>query len=58
MDTFREKQNEQCGPGGLHCQCCNPHRNCKTTNHKPKLNRIARRKVKVETENIIKEEGV
>jgi hypothetical protein len=59
MDSFREKQNKNCSVGGLHCTCCNSFkskRNGKNKRIKPKLNRIVRSEMKVETQDIIKEE--
>ena len=57
LDSFREKQNKNCAVGGIHCLCCNGYRG-KQNNHKKKqrLNHIVRAEMKVETENIIKEE--
>jgi len=52
MDEFKQKMNEECGPGGIKCRCCNPYHPKK--NHgkdKEKLNRKARRKLKQKDKN-------
>lgn len=47
MDRFREKQNEQCDIGGIHCHCCNPFRG-HNKSAKRILNKIARLRLKAE----------
>lgn len=46
MDAFREKQNDQCGPGGVGCHCCNPFKGNRNPRDQAKLNRIARTRLK------------
>jgi hypothetical protein len=53
MDEFKKCMNQACSIGGVHCDCCNPYQG----KNKPKLNRIARRKLKQQTSNEIKHLG-
>ena len=44
MDKFKQKLMQTIGPGGLSCSCCNSF----DRKAKPKLNRIARARIKHE----------
>ena len=46
MDDFRKKQWEPIGPGGFRCNCCNDYHG----KRKKKLNKLARSRLKKETE--------
>ena len=50
MDDYKRQQMREIGPGGFNCGCCNDYEH----KHKPKLNRHARSRLKMNDIKMLK----